>query len=125
MIFGVGVDLVEVARIRAARQRWGDRLLKRLFTEGELGYSLDSAQADQRLAARFAAKEAFLKALGTGLSLGARWREIEVVSDGGGPPMLRLTGRSAEIFRSRGIARSFLSLSHGTDSAVALVVLEK
>ena len=78
MVCGIGVDLIEVERIGRARRRWGGRFLERVFTDAELSDCLRSATCDQRLAARFAAKEATLKALGTGLAKGARWREIEV-----------------------------------------------
>jgi holo-[acyl-carrier protein] synthase len=125
MIAGVGIDIVEVERIRAARLRWSERFLRRVFTENELGYCLPSAQRDQRLAARFAAKEAFLKALGTGLSLGGRWNEIEVRSDRRGAPSLGLTGRPAALLRERGIGFAGLSISHTKKTAVAVVILEE
>lgn len=125
MIRGIGVDLIEVERVRKAKLRWGDRFLKRIYTDAELDYCLHGALADQRLAARFAAKEAFLKALGTGLSLGARWREIEVGSDNQGAPALRLAGTAAALMSAKGDIKTHLSISHTRAKAVAFVVLEQ
>lgn len=125
MICGIGVDQVDVARIRNMRLRWGDRFLKRVFTDSELENCLASAHRDQRLAARFAAKEAFLKAIGTGFALGANWLDIEVRSDSLGAPALLISGSAAELMRSRNADKSHLSLTHTAQTAVAVVVLER
>ena len=124
MIEGVGIDIVEVGRIARARRRWGDRFLRRVFTDGELGTCLPSANCDQRLASRFAAKEAALKAFGTGLALGARWRDVEVVSGERGEPSLRFSGAVGERMEAVGGRRVLLSLTHSGGVAAAVVVVE-
>ena len=91
MVVGIGIDVVEIARIRRLMERWQDRFLQRVFTEAELAYALRRHDPAQHLAARFAAKEATLKALGTGLSMGVRWREMEVRRGRGQPPRLALS----------------------------------
>jgi holo-[acyl-carrier protein] synthase len=124
VIAGIGVDIVEVQRIAAAVQRHGDRFLTRVFTPGEIAYCQgEEPHRSRRLAARFAAKEAVLKALGTGLR-GGRWTEIEVVSDSLGKPTIRLSGALAAVAAHRGISRWHLSLSHSQAYAVAQVVAE-
>ncbi|HUX07867.1 MAG TPA: holo-ACP synthase [Acidobacteriota bacterium] len=124
MIVGVGIDIVEIARISRARGRWAGRFLRRLFTHRELDYCLASANRDHRLAARFAAKEAAFKALGTGLAAGCRWHDVEVVPDERGAPALELSGAAADIASRRGVRRSFVSLTHAAAYAAAVVVLE-
>lgn len=124
MIVGVGVDLVEVARIRRAVDRWQDRFLQRVFTPDELAYALGRRDPAEHLAARFAAKEAALKALGIGLSLGVRWRELEVRRPPGGPPTMALSGRAAALGRRRGVATLHLSLAHDGGYALAQVIAE-
>jgi holo-[acyl-carrier protein] synthase len=125
VIAGVGVDLVRIERFRRFVQEKKHGLLERLFTAGEQGYALAKRDPSPHLAARFAAKEAYLKALGLGLREGISWHEMEVVNDGLGCPSLRLTGRAAEIFRERGLVSAHLSYTHDGDYAVATVVLEK
>ena len=124
MIVGIGIDVVEIARIRRLMERWQDRFLQRVFTEAELAYALPRHDPAQHLAARFAAKEATLKALGTGLSMGVRWREMEVRRGRGQPPGLALSGRTAELGEARGIRRLHVSLSHDAGLAVAQVLVE-
>ena len=124
MIVGIGIDVVEIARIRRLRERWQDRFLQRVFTEAELAYALRRHDPAQHLAARFAAKEATLKALGTGLSMGVRWREMEVRRPRGQAPCLTLSGRTAELADARGIRRLHVSLSHDAGLAVAQVLAE-
>jgi holo-[acyl-carrier protein] synthase len=124
MIFGTGVDIVDISRFERFLREGNDALFQRLFTPGEIDYCAPKKLSAQHYALRFAAKEAFVKALGTGLRDGMAWREIEVVNDSSGKPELRLTGRAAELFREKGLARSFLSLSHDAHVAVAFVVLE-
>ncbi len=117
-----GIDLVEVARIAQIRTRHSDRFLTRVFTDAERAYALDTRRADERLAARFAAKEAVMKALGTGLADGIRWTDVEVVRDDAGRPGVALHGRAAEIARARGISGWLLSLSHTREMAMASVI---
>ncbi|HWI63946.1 MAG TPA: holo-ACP synthase [Symbiobacteriaceae bacterium] len=125
MITGTGVDIVEVDRIAEALSRHGDRFAARVFTPGEIAECWPSEQQRcRRLAARFAAKEAALKALGIGLR-GVSWQEIEVVKDGLGKPSLRLTGRLAEIAAAQGVTAMHLSLSHCKEYALAQVVAER
>lgn len=124
MVVGIGIDVVEIARIRRLRERWQDRFLQRVFTEAELAYALRRHDPAQHLAARFAAKEATLKALGTGLSMGVRWREMEVRRPRGQAPCLMLSGRTAELADARGIRRLHVSLSHDAGLAVAQVLAE-
>jgi holo-[acyl-carrier protein] synthase len=124
MIVGVGIDIIEIVRIGRARERRGERFLSRVFTTGELEYSLSATNCDQHLAVRFAAKEAAFKALGTGLASGCRWRDVEVVVDKSGAPVLRLSGNAADLAARRGVSRNHLSLSHSAAFASAVVVLE-
>jgi holo-[acyl-carrier protein] synthase len=124
VVVGIGIDVVEIARIRRLRERWQDRFLQRVFTEAELAYALCRHDPAQHLAARFAAKEATLKALGTGLSMGVRWREMEVRRPRGQAPCLMLSGRTAELADARGIRRLHVSLSHDAGLAVAQVLAE-
>jgi holo-[acyl-carrier protein] synthase len=124
MIVGTGVDITEVGRIKASMERFGERFLKRVFTSAEVRYCLDKANAAERLAARFAAKEAGMKAIGTGLSHGVTWHSVEVVRFPGQRPTLKFTGKAAEIAARLGCKRTHLSLSHTADQAIAYVILE-
>lgn len=124
MIVGTGIDIAEVPRIAESIQRFGDRFLRRVFTEGEINYCDSKANRVERYAARFAAKEAAMKALGTGWSRGVRWRDIEVVRQPGGRPTIEFHGKASE-FAGRLNARNVaLSLSHTPDQAIASVILE-
>jgi holo-[acyl-carrier protein] synthase len=122
-ISGIGVDLVSVPRMRAMIDRWQDRFLRRVFTEGEIAYCRDRADPAPHFAARFAAKEAGLKALGTGLQFGVRWRELEVRRERTQAPTLVLSGRSKEIGLVKGGSRMLLSLTHEGDYALAQAIL--
>jgi len=124
MVVGVGVDLVVIARIQRAMERWHERFLRRVFTADELEYAFRRRAPAEHLAARFAAKEATLKALGTGLTMGVRWREMEVRRPGGGRPTLSLSGRTAALAAARGIRRFHVSLTHDGDYAMAQVLAE-
>lgn len=124
MIVGTGVDIAEVGRIRAAMERFGDRFLKRVFTAGEARYCLGKPNAAERLAARFAAKEAGMKAIGTGLRHGITWHDVEVVRLPGQRPVLKFTGKAADFAARLGCKRTHLSLSHTADQAIAHVILE-
>ena len=122
-ISGIGVDLVSIPRMRAMIDRWQDRFLQRVFTEGEIAYCRRRSDPAPHFAARFAAKEAGFKALGTGLRLGVRWRELEVHREGEAAPTLVLSGRSREIGAYRGGSRMLLSLTHEGDYALAQAIL--
>src|SRR5262249_7572309 len=123
MIVGTGVDIAEVARITGAVDRFGERFLKRVFTPEEIRYSTSKANAAERLAARFAAKEAAMKAIGTGLRHGVTWQDVEVVRQPGGRPGLRLTGKAADFAAALGCKKIHLSLSHTVEHAIAHVIL--
>lgn len=124
LVLGIGIDLIEVARIERLWQRFGSRFLERLYTPTELDYSLRRARPAAALAARFAAKEAVMKALGTGWG-GCAWHEIEVVRRPGGMVALNLYGAAARRAVALGIDVWHLSLTHGEAYAAALVVAER
>jgi holo-[acyl-carrier protein] synthase len=124
MIVGSGVDLVEIARIQQSVERYGPRFLNRVYLAAEQAYCLRKRNSGESLAARFAAKEAGAKALGTGISRGVNWLEIEVIREPGGRPSIRLHGRAAEIAEHMGVAHIALSLTHTATLAMASVVLE-
>lgn len=125
MIIGTGIDIAEIARFERFVQENNLPLLERLFTSREYAYCSARRLSAQHFALRFAAKEAFLKALGTGLRDGINWLDIEVVHDELGKPLLELSGKAAEFFVSRGGGKSHLSLSHDAGCAIAMVVLEE
>ena len=124
MVVGIGIDVVETARLTRALSAHGERFEEQVFTPGELADSTTRRDRTQALAARFAAKEACLKALSTGLFDGASLRQVEVVSCDSGAPELRLTGALAERARQRGVRGLHVSLTHERGVAVAVVVLE-
>lgn len=124
VIRGVGVDLVSIPRIAALLERRGEAAVRRLFTAAEAERCRASRAPAESFAARFAAKEAFYKALGTGCGAAGRWTEVEVVSAASGAPSLRLAGTAAESARARGIDRIHVALTHTDDTAAAFVVLE-
>jgi holo-[acyl-carrier protein] synthase len=124
MIVGIGIDIAEVARIREAIERHGERFLNRIFTEGEIRYCESKANRVERYAARFAAKEAGMKAIGTGWNHGVRWRDIEVARKPGARPTLLLHGRAAEFAAKLGATNFLLSLTHTAEQAIAHVILE-
>ena len=120
---GIGVDLAQISRLRRVVERWSDRFLRRVFTQAEIAYCRQRRDPIPHLAARFAAKEATLKALGTGLSMGVKWRELEVRRERGQAPTMVLTGRSEAIARAKGASRVLLSLTHDGDYAMAQAML--
>lgn len=124
MILGIGTDIARIERFAAASERHGARFAARILGQNERTALDSAAQPAAWLAKRFAAKEAFLKALGTGLRYGMSWGEIEVINDHLGCPRLVLSGVAAQLAAERGVARSHLSLSDESDVAVAFVVLE-
>ncbi len=121
MIVGIGVDIVEVERLEKTVTRFGNRFLNRVFTEQEIAYSMSKTHSCQKLASRFAAKEAAFKALGTGVT---NWREAETTIEPSGKPNLKLHGQAADHARSLGVVRSHISASDTEHHAVAVVVLE-
>lgn len=124
MIVGTGVDLMEIERIQDSLDRFGERFLNRVYTPKEMAYCMRKKNCAESLAARFAAKEAGAKALGTGIAKGVNWREIEVTHLPGGRPTLIFHGRAAERAATMGVTAIHLSLSHGRNLAIAQVVLE-
>ena len=121
-IIGTGIDATEISRIAASIERYGDRFINRIYTEGEIAYCRRKKDFASSFAARFAAKEAAMKALGTGHSRGVFWRGIEVVRRGG-PPQIRFHGGAAARAQSLGATGSFLTISHSRDLAIAQVIL--
>jgi holo-[acyl-carrier protein] synthase len=124
MIVGTGIDIAEVPRIAQSIARFGDRFLRRVFTEGEIRYCDAKANRIERYAARFAAKEAAMKAIGTGWNHGVAWRDIEVVRMPGGRPTIQFHGKAAEFAARLGAAHISLSLTHSKEYAIAQVILE-
>jgi holo-[acyl-carrier protein] synthase len=124
MIVGLGLDISEIDRIEAAIKRHGAPFLERLFTPAEVAYCESHKGRYERYAARFAAKEAAMKALGTGWSRGVRWRDIEVTREPSGKPTLRLAGVAAEIARRMGVKNISLSITHSGNLALAEVIFE-
>ena len=124
MIVGTGIDIEEVSRIRGAIERHGRRFIERIFTPAEAAYAEQAVNPCERYTARFAAKEAGMKALGTGWDLGVRWVDVEVVSQPKSRPSLRFHGRAADRAASLGCRSISLSLSHTRQMAVAQVILE-
>jgi holo-[acyl-carrier protein] synthase len=124
MIVGIGIDIAEVSRMREAIERHGDRFLQRVFTPAEIAYCRRHKNCEERFAARFAAKEAAMKALGTGWRQGVTWQDLEVANSSSGKPGLRLSGRALEIYRSLGATNTVLSITHSSAYALAEVIFE-
>jgi holo-[acyl-carrier protein] synthase len=124
MIVGTGIDIAEVPRIGQAIERFGERFLQRIFTAGEIRYCDSKANRVERYAARFAAKEAAMKALGTGWNHGVRWRDCEVVRAPGGRPTMTFHGKAGEFATKMGVRNIALSLTHTTEQAIAQLILE-
>jgi len=124
LILGLGTDLIEIERIESSYKRFGESFLARIYTAGEIAYCMSKKNYAESLAARFAAKEAGAKALGTGISRGVNWREFEVRRRPGQRPELHLHGRAAEIAARLGVRRLSLSLSHSRTTSIAVVVAE-
>jgi len=124
MITGIGIDVVQNERIRDSIQRFGDRFLNRIYTEGEIDYCKKCAQPEIHYAARFAAKEAAFKALGTGWAAGVKWKDVEVVRMPSGKPELHLHGEASTHAASAGAKRFHVSLTHDQLVSCAVVILE-
>jgi holo-[acyl-carrier protein] synthase len=124
MIIGSGIDIVSIERIEKMTERWGDHFLGRVYTEREISRCQRQSRPPECFAIRFAAKEAFLKAIGSGLRYGIQWTDIEVENDPAGKPFLSFHRRAKEILQNRRIERTFVTLSHDRPFAVAHVLLE-
>lgn len=120
-IFGIGTDICDIGRIARIIDEQGDRFLKKVFTEKEIAYCQSKHSSQECFAARFAAKEAFLKALGTGLRDGLNWKDMEVINDTSGKPELKTYRKCAERVKEKKV---FLSLSHTTNMALAFIIIE-
>ena len=125
MIAGIGVDIVDIARIQALLDRYGDRFLRRVYTNAETAYAMSGVNRAERLAGRFAVKEALMKALGTGKSQGILWRDVETVRGRSGKPEVRLHGQAMLWMTLRGGVAVHVSIAHDGGKAVAFVILEK
>jgi holo-[acyl-carrier protein] synthase len=124
VIVGTGVDLAEVPRIRASIERFGDKFIQRIYTPAEIAYVERKANRFERYAARFAAKEAGMKAIGTGWKRGVRWQDFEVANLLSGKPTLRLHGVAAKVAEQLGVRNISLSLTHTAELGMAHVILE-
>ena len=125
MIIGTGVDIVEISRIKNAAKKWKKSFLEKIFTEKELEYSNEKTSSYQHLAARFAAKEAVVKALGSGLTSRMEWKDIEVWNEASGKPNVRLGGEVKRISKDMGVKDIIISMSHTRTYAIANVILVK
>src|SRR6201998_1244949 len=124
MLLGTGIDIIEIDRVARSIDRFGSRFLDRIFTPGEIAYCSRKKNAAESYAARFAAKEAGAKALGTGIQHGVTWKELEVTRKPGSRPTLHFSGRAAEIAAGLGVRHIALSLTHSQTVAMAAVHLE-
>jgi len=125
MIFGIGIDIVNIERIEHLMARWGNLFLGRIYTEREIVWCQKRSRPSECFANRFAAKEAFLKAIGSGLRNGIQWTDIEVENNPMGRPLLSFHRRAKEILEIHRIERALLTLSHDRPYAVAYVLLEE
>lgn len=123
-VLGIGVDLVECARIQHSLDRFGERFLHRVFTEGEIAYAQSMKFPARHLAARFAAKEALSKAFGTGIGKAMSWKDIDVHKKSSGEPFVVLEGGAKKLATDRGVANVWITLSHTDNHAMAMIVLE-
>jgi len=124
VIVGIGIDVEQVARVREAMERHGRRFIDRIFSPAEIAYVERKANRYERYAARFAAKEAGMKAIGTGWRRGVRWLDFEVANLPSGRPTLRIHGAAEKIAEGLGVRNIALSLTHTTEQAMAIVILE-
>ena len=123
-VLGIGVDLVECARIQHSLDRFGERFLHRVFTDGEIAYAQSMKFPARHLAARFAAKEALSKAFGTGIGKSMGWKDIDVHKKPSGEPFVVLEGGAKELASNRGVTKVLITLSHTDNHAMAMIVLE-
>ncbi len=120
---GIGIDLAKIPRVRQVVERWNERFLRRVFTDEEIAYCRRRRDPIPHFAVRFAAKEAVLKALGTGLRLGVKWREVEVRRERGAAPTIVLSGRCRAVALAKGARKVLVTLTHDGDYALAQVML--
>lgn len=125
MIYGIGTDLVDVIRIKKILEKWGDRFIGKVYSRVEIDYCQKKAFPAIHFAARFAAKESFLKSLGIGLGMGVGLKSIELINNEQGSPLLKLHNRAEEMLREAGVTAVHVSLTHTSNYASAVVVLEK
>ncbi len=125
MVVGNGIDIIEIERIKSAIDKWGPQLLKKIFTDEEIRYSEAKSSSAQHFAARFASKEAVLKAFGGNGSSQFRWRDIEILNDPSGKPRVRLLGKARQLKEKEKIDEIIISISHTRNHAVASVVLTR
>src|SRR5438309_10880145 len=123
-VLGIGVDMVQVERIQHSLDRFGERFMKRVFTEGEIAYCISMKFPARHFAARFAAKEAVSKAFGTGIGKAMGWRDIDVHRRASGQPFVILEGGAKQLAADRGIANVWITLTHSDQHAIAMIVLE-
>ena len=123
-VVGIGVDLVECARIQHSLDRFGEKFLHRVFTDGEIAYAMSMKYPARHLAARFAGKEAVSKAFGTGIGKAMGWRNIDICKRDSGEPFLVFSGPAEELAVKRGVTSALITLSHTEHQAMAVVVLE-
>ena len=124
MILGTGIDIIEVARIAASYEKFGERFLNRILLPGEIAYCLSHKMPGPFLAARFAAKEAISKAFGTGIGAALGWQDMEIRRKESGEPFVVLHGKGEQLFASRGAKRLLVSLSHTANYAATTAILE-
>jgi holo-[acyl-carrier protein] synthase len=124
-VFGIGVDMVETTRIEHSIERFGERFMRRVFTQGEIDYCQSMKFPARHFAARFAAKEAVSKAFGTGIGKSMGWRDIDVHRKESGEPFLVLEGGAKQLATERGVSATWITLSHTDHHAVAMIVLER
>ena len=124
MIVGLGIDIAEVGRVKAAIERYGETFLRRVYTAKEREYCERFKNKYERYAGRFAAKEAVMKALGTGWGRGVRWVDVEVVREKGGRPTIMLAGEAAKVAERLGVKHISVSITHTADQAFAQVIFE-
>ena len=123
MIYGTGIDIVRIARIKEISEKWGDRFLRRVFTDSEISYCFQKRNPYGSLAVRFAAKEALIKAIGSEIPVS--FTDMEVTNSGTGKPSLKVSGKLATFFKSKSIIKIHLSLSHEDEYGIASVILEQ
>lgn len=124
-IVGIGIDLVKISRLEEMTKRWGDRFLDRVFTASERAYCLQRKRPHIHFSARFAVKEATMKALGTGLREGIRWKEIETRNAPDGKPEVRMSGKTRQLAEAQKVSGIFASMTHDHDYAIGQVILEQ
>jgi holo-[acyl-carrier protein] synthase len=123
MVYGVGIDIVKIERLKKVIEKWEDRFLKRVFTQGEIAYCYEKKEPYLSLAVRFAAKEALIKAIGSAVPVS--FTNIEVINIATGKPVLKVNGRLEDFFREKFIKKAHLSLSHEHEYGIACVILEQ